>query len=308
MSLLRILAFAGALGVAAGADACTCSEMSVDAAKQQADVVFAGTVSAVEIVDSEDDWEPRIVVKFDVARVWKGAVGARFVMHTNYEASSCSGFFREMLARPGPLLVYAYGRSAAQWKARADGGAVGAGSFTKRGPATKPRKSELLDAIADDATAYTTDICTRTRPVVYAVDDFEQLGDARELAPLSKLPDRALVESLRPAFNEAPRACGSLTNAKVWRVLPEPPVNAAALVAMIEASDFDLPKDPALAYREYWFSANDGRLGFCRMPTDTDEVCGLIDMQFEPDAGTPGGWSVGEGGVSTYCPGVSKPD
>ncbi|HWS27831.1 MAG TPA: hypothetical protein VN259_14815, partial [Xanthomonadales bacterium] len=300
--LLRTLAVAAALSVAAGTEACTCGEMSVDTAKQNADVVFAGTVAGVEVVDSEDDWEPRIVVRFDVARVWKGDVGAVFVMHTNYEASSCGGFFREMLSQPGPLLVYAYGRAAAQWKARAEGGAVGAGSFTRRGPATQPRRSELLESIADDAIAYTTDICTRTQPVLHAVDDFDQLGDAREFAPLSTLPDRALVESLRPKFNEAPRQCGDLSDAKVWRVLPQAPANAATLLALLE----DTPRDPALEYREYWFAAEDGRLGFCRAPTDQESDCGLSDTQFEPDAATPGGWSISASSVSTYCPGLSE--
>lgn len=165
----------------------------------------------------------------------------------------------------------------------------------------------LLDSIADDEIAYTTDICTRTQPVLYAVDDFDQLGDARELAPLSKLPDRGLVESMRPQYNEAPRACGGLTDAKIWRVLPQPPENSAKLIAVLESTpDFGLPKDPALEYREYWFATEDGRFAFCRVPTDEKAVCGRADIQFQPNHAKRVQWSIGESGVSTYCPGMAK--
>jgi hypothetical protein len=51
--------------------ACTCSEMSVSDAKQRADIVFAGRVEEVTPVDAKGLREPRAIIRFSVARVWK---------------------------------------------------------------------------------------------------------------------------------------------------------------------------------------------------------------------------------------------
>jgi hypothetical protein len=296
------LVFLTGLATAGHGAACTCAKTGVADAKRQADVVFAGTVASVRAVDSETRIEPRVVVTFEVARVWKGSVGPTFIMHTNIEHSSCSGFFRELLGFDGPLLVYAYGRPARHWKQRTEGGGANARSFTKRRDDSDEADPGWLEHLADDQIVYTTDICARTAPVLYAVDDFDQLGEWRELAPLAVLPDRALVESLRPRYNEAPAACGSLTNAKIWRVLERPPANAAQLVAMLARPDFEVPSSPTTRYAELWFAAQDGRLAYCRAPQDESVVCGRVDMEFAPVAGKPGAWTMGSGGFGTYCP------
>lgn len=94
--------------VAETASACTCREQSVAEAKESADVVFAGKVESVRMVDSPKDREPRAIVGFSVKRVWKGEIPERFSLHTHLEASSCSGMWREQAQVGKTLLVYAF--------------------------------------------------------------------------------------------------------------------------------------------------------------------------------------------------------
>jgi hypothetical protein len=159
--------------------ACTCKGMSVSEALRSANVVFVGKVEAVTAVDPLTDWEPRVIVRFRVARVWKGPVPEIFEMHTNFEASSCSGFPRSFLQENETLLVYGAGHPASSWKANGIHGASNALSWTARRDKSKPLRQDLVDALPDDQIVYSTSICTRTMPAEQAVEDFEKLGGAK---------------------------------------------------------------------------------------------------------------------------------
>jgi hypothetical protein len=290
------------IGTQASALACTCSEQSVPDALEHADVVFAGTVKDVRMVDDAKDWEPRVIVDFDVARVWKGEVGQSFTLHTNLEHSSCRGMGNS-LAKPGEvLLVYANSGAGAEWKGNAQGGARNAGSFTMRGDRRRVADRRLLNSVGDEDRVYTTDICTRTQRVRYAVEDFEQLGAFTDLASLPVMPDKALVESLRPVYNGLPSDCGSLTDAKRWSVQEPTPDIAAKLVAMLEQGPLyaSVPLDRRPAYTHYWVTDAEMRLGFCRVSQEPERVCGNTTMVFVRERGDS--WRYGEGRVSSYCP------
>ena len=283
--------------------ACTCSELSVRDARKNADVAFAGKVESVTAIDPLTDWEPRLIVQFRVARVWKGPVDATFEMHTSYESSSCGGFPRELLSGNKTLLVYGFGRKASFWKANGVDGASNAGSLTVLRDSSTPLREDLLSAVPDQQTVYTTNICTRTMPVEYAVEDFEELGKGKDFAPLEVFPDPVLVDSTRYISNNLPFDCGQLDNARIWTKLPKPPAEAADLLAYFENSVLysSIPRPFPVKYKDLWFTANDGRIGFCRGPMTKDVVCGRADVQFIQDPPGSGKWRISEGGVSTYC-------
>lgn len=161
---------------------CTCGQLSVAEATRMADIVFTGRVEKVTFVDPEKAWEPRVIAVFTVDRVWKGAVPRHFVMHTNYEFSSCSGFFRELLQVGQELLVYGYGRPAKVWKAKGIDGAPNSNSFTVLGNTNAPARADLIKEVPDDVTVYTTNICTRTMPMEDAARDIKVLGHADQPA------------------------------------------------------------------------------------------------------------------------------
>lgn len=298
----RVLTLLLLLGTQVPALACTCSEQTVPDALADADVVFAGTVAAVRMVDDAKSWEPRVIVDFDVARVWKGEVGKSFALHTNLEHSSCRGIWSS-LAKPGEVvLVYANRSTGAEWKGNAQGGARNARSFTLRGDRRRVANRRLLRGVGDDDRVYTTDICTRTQHVRYAVDDFEQLGTFTDLAPLPLLPDKALVESLRPVYNGLPSACANLTDAKRWAVLEPDPDIAAKLIAMLEQGPLyaSIPLEGRPAYTQHWVTDAERRLGFCRVAQDPEQVCGNTTIVFVREH--DGHWRYGEGAISNYCP------
>jgi hypothetical protein len=269
-------------------------------AKRRADVVFAGRVEEVALVDS-DKWEPRAVFRFKVARVWKGEVTESFLMHTNLEASSCAGFFRSF-AKPGTvLLVYGYEMPAAEWKRGGMAGAENAGSFTVRPKDGTVLRQDLVDAVPDDGVVYTTDICTRTMPVAHAVEDFEELGKARELGPLDELPDPVLVESMRFIPNKLPGECEELHNGRAWTRVRKPPENAAHLVETLEKGPWyaSIPKPLNHKYKDYWSRNAEGGIGFCRLAVDSDVTCGAANGEFRKNEFT-GEWYF-TGSVRTYC-------
>jgi hypothetical protein len=182
--LAVLLVMAAGFAAMPDARACTCHRPDVAQAKNRADVVFAGTVEDVTVVDEPKSWEPRIIVRFKVDRVWKGPVEREFTMHSHFESSSCAGFFRA-LAKPGEsLLVYGYGVPAKAWKRNGLAGSDNAGSYTTLRRSDKPPvRADLIDAVEDDATVYTTDICTRTVFERDAREDLQELGAAREPGP-----------------------------------------------------------------------------------------------------------------------------
>lgn len=250
--------------------ACSCARIGVDDARNDADVVFAGTVEDVTMVDTSP-WEPRAVVRFKVARVWKGDVHESFTMHTNIEASSCSGFFRE-LADPGEvLLVYGQARPAREWKQSGD----------------QVTRQELVDAVPDDATVYTTSICTRTRLVLHADEDFRLLGAARELGPLGDKPNPDMNGKFPLKPNGLPERCGLFANGHNWKPLTEPPANRAALLARLEAQPQYAkvqPAPPGTNYRDWWVRTNWGIVGLCRLADDPKLKCGEVRVSFHrPD-------------------------
>jgi hypothetical protein len=93
---------------------CECRPVSVREAKNQAEVVFRGTI--VGFRSSTDDeaelssnakhgWPIAI---FRVTRVWKGQVGLTFEMPAIAEGANCFGFWLTFLKVGTDLLVYAY--------------------------------------------------------------------------------------------------------------------------------------------------------------------------------------------------------
>jgi len=270
-------------------------------AKKAADVVFAGQVEEITLVDPKFDWEPRIIVRFSVGRAWKGPVVQSFEMYTNYESSSCEGFSRQLLEPGRTLLVYANGRPASDWKGNSTGGASNVRPITVRSEGSAPIRPELINALPDQQILYSTSICTRTMQIEYAVEDFEQLGKSQELGPLRVLPDPALVEATQPSGNGLPGKCAELGNAKRWRKLPRAPVNHAELATLLESQFYsDVPNPRPTSYRDYWVIGSDGKFGLCRTAINPDIVCGEAEVEFTQDPRNSRQWSLG-GRVSTYC-------
>jgi hypothetical protein len=295
----QLAAFLVALTTTGMALACSCGSRSVAEATGDADVVFAGIVKAVRLVDTDRSWEPRVIVDFSVSRVWKGDVGKEFTLHTNLEASSCSGMWREQAKVGEVLLVYGYKQDTAAWKTGGNAGASNALSFTVRRERRAGTDRKLLNSVDDTTVTYSTDICTRTSKVVYAVEDFDELGEYRELAPLEQLPDRKLVESLRPEPNGLPAECGELADGKKWWVLPDGPFAAKELIALIESGVYAVPAEKRAPLTDYWVSDGSGRVGLCRVSTIDSIVCGEANMVFSRSSDDT--WQLGPGGVSSYC-------
>jgi hypothetical protein len=279
--------------------------MSVRRAKRNADIVFAGRVEEITTVDSKGIREPRIIIRFSVARVWKGPVTSSFEMHTNREFSSCAGFYREFLEPGRTLIVYGYGAPAIHWKDGRIGGAPGARSLTLMGDdRSGPLRSDLIDAVPDDQIVYSTNICTRTGPVEHAVEDFDRLGKPRVLGELHATPDRALVESLKREPNGLPeRRCWELADGKKWRRLMTPPPNYNELVALFESEDnySDIPNPRPTRYRDQWVTNADGAFGLCRTSVNKDIACGEGWATFVRDPKSADTWEGAEGQVWTHC-------
>lgn len=149
--------------------ACSCRPLSVESAKSDAAIIFSGTVKSIRYVDPQKDWEPRVVVTFDVAKVWKGDVPKTFAMYSNAESSMCEGFFQEFLVEGKQLLIYGSKNSLENWKKRSRG--------TNEIPAD-------LAALPDAMEIYSTNICTRSRYLEDAKEDLTILG-----SPLTSFHD-----------------------------------------------------------------------------------------------------------------------
>ncbi len=286
--------------------ACTCQGQSVSAARKSADVIFAGRVEEVTPVDDTSGVEPRIIVRFTVGRAWKGPVTQSFTMHSNFEFSSCAGFFEGMLEPGSTLMVYGYEIPASSWKGGEMAGAPNAGSFTVMGEAPNPIRQDLVDAVPDDGVVYTTNICSRTQPVIYAVDDFRKLGKARDFGPLDQLPDAEFVkaeyEANRYIPNSLPDRCWELQDGRIWTVLRKPPPNHAELIARVESEFYgkQIPIPYPTRYRDRWVRDMDGVIGVCRLSVDPDIVCGEAHVYFPP-GNFPDGRPRISGGLRTYC-------
>jgi hypothetical protein len=91
--------------------ACDCSEPSVRDKREDADIIFRGTI--VELRDSTKPLpssffqDEKKTVVFRVSRVWKGQVGQSFEMPGITETSACIGFWPPFLNVGEDLLVFA---------------------------------------------------------------------------------------------------------------------------------------------------------------------------------------------------------
>jgi hypothetical protein len=135
--------------------ACICGDPTVQAATEDADVVFRGTLIALRPTNKRTGFEgpgftPKIAV-FRVSRVWKGDVEPIFEMPAMSEDSTCRGFASGFLKVGAELIVYAF---------RSEG-------------------------------EYFTGVCTRTRFMKYAAKDFQELGPGEEPKPLKLPPTKA---------------------------------------------------------------------------------------------------------------------
>ncbi|MED5523634.1 MAG: hypothetical protein VX447_02595 [Pseudomonadota bacterium] len=304
--MFRLLSIFGLL-VSYQAWACTCVPLSVDEAKNSADVVFAGIVKNYTLIDSKEEWEPRILLEFNVARVWKGDISGEFTMHTNVEGSSCGGFFREFLKPGTNLIVYGFGREAKNWKNNHIDGAPNANSLSVIGDRKKIKNHKSIDELTDKEIVYTTNICTRTGLVLYAVDDFKELGEFKEYRKLDVKPDPIALDAITWKQNSLPDECGELGNARRWEVINKPPINSMELISLLEDGSMykSIPKPRITKYKDYWVSDENGNYGLCRRSVDPEIVCGqatieysLVSADGEPKQKQ---WKVASGGVQTYC-------
>jgi uncharacterized protein YihD (DUF1040 family) len=129
--------------------ACDCREPSVAAKRNDADLVFRGTI--VELRKSTKPTNIRggfgrdrkETVVFRVSRVWKGQVSQMFEMRAIEETAACVGFWPPLLKLGEDLLVYA-------------------------------KRIQGSD--------YLTDICGNHKPAEDAGNDFKILGPGQEPA------------------------------------------------------------------------------------------------------------------------------
>lgn len=84
--------------------ACSCVQPTVEEAVRRADAVFLGTIKTLTFAENPSS---RVVVEFEVSRVWKGRVTRKFEMQSKVESFDCEGFFRSDLFVAKELLVFA---------------------------------------------------------------------------------------------------------------------------------------------------------------------------------------------------------
>ena len=89
-----------------GAFACSCRPPTVEEAVHRADVVFLGTIKTLAFAEPNNRGS-RVIVVFEVSRVWKGQVTRTFEMRSIVETTFCEGFFRIDLVVGKQLLVFA---------------------------------------------------------------------------------------------------------------------------------------------------------------------------------------------------------
>ena len=95
--MMKVVLLVGLAWNAANALGCECAPSSVNEAKEDAEVVFRGTITDIRAGS----------VRFRVNRVWKGDVGRTFDMPDLPETSACIGFLPKWLQVGNDLLVFA---------------------------------------------------------------------------------------------------------------------------------------------------------------------------------------------------------
>jgi hypothetical protein len=123
---------------------CDCDEPTVKDAAKMATVIFRGTITALKPSGKPYTFRrpsgTEKIAVFRVTRVWKGEVSRTFEMPAVLEEPDCLGFAPQFVKPGAELVVYAF---------RMDG-------------------------------VFITGICTRTRFVRYASEDFKDLGPGWE--------------------------------------------------------------------------------------------------------------------------------
>jgi hypothetical protein len=93
--------------------ACDCTEPSVEAKRDRAELKFRGTIvglrdsSRSADISSSLARDTRKTVVFRVSRIWKGPLGQTFEMPGIEETCACIGFWPDYLKVGEDLLVYA---------------------------------------------------------------------------------------------------------------------------------------------------------------------------------------------------------
>jgi hypothetical protein len=135
--------------------ACDCSEQSVEAKRDFADIIFRGTIVQLRKTSKSSDIsvgfgrDLKETVVFRVSRVWKGQVGQVFEMRAIEETSVCWGFWPDFLKVAEDLLVYAKSVQGSE---------------------------------------YLTSICGNHKPAKISEKDFKILGPGKEPARSTQIP------------------------------------------------------------------------------------------------------------------------
>jgi len=279
--------------------ACTCQSLDAIDSRSLADVVFAGVVERITMIDSEKEYEPRAIVTFRVARVWKGNVPGTFVMHTNLEFSSCAGFYRELAQPRAELLVYGSAFTGADWKRGRQPMPSNAGSATFMGG--NGSKGPRLDAIADNETLYTTNICSGTKRWKDADLDRRDLGAftiPKDAVTIDDPPSLEVPLELR----DVPRHCWSIHGASDWQRVAAPPETRRLLALVAQAQDEDgAPNVRTNDVVDAWYRDSKGRIGLCRTLKDSTLRCGRVAAMFGPPTKDYPHWSF-MGYEAPLCP------
>lgn len=269
--------------------ACSCARRNFTALQDRADLVFAGRIESVSVIDDRSRSEPRIIVKFSVGRVWKGDAPADFSMHTYEEFSSCRGFFGE-LAQPGEeLFVFARKGSARDWKANGVApGADGANAYTVTDPRDRRvvLRQDLVDAVPADATIYTTDICSGTARWSDMSLVAGRLGawHAPKGALVMNDPPPFDFSRLPPELRELPEVCWSIRGARHWKALATPPPEGADFEHELRRTP-EYPKVMSGSIGQakdfWWRDETTGAAGLCRLMHPDPRHCGALGAVFE---------------------------
>jgi hypothetical protein len=260
------------------AQACSCARRTIQQQSNDAELVFAGRVDEVTLIDSGTMWEPRIVVRLSVGRVWKGDVPAALMMHTYFEASSCRGFFRELAREGQELLVFANTASARQWKVKPqpfDAGHVG-----------EVLRQDLVDGLPDATRILTTSICSgslRWEDANLAVRGLGPYHSPTGALAMNDPPPFDAVP-LPPARPGLPQVCWAMREQREWKALEEPPP---------EGADFEHELRRTPEYKKvmsgstgqakdfWWRDDQTGAAGLCRLTHPDPHKCGVLAAIFE---------------------------